>query len=71
MSVIREEGSYDIMNGDAVLTLHLRVPSLKINMSDTNISMFNNVGKSLQLSGPRVRVYMEAHVLVVELLTCV
>ena len=40
------------MNSDAVLTLLLRVPSLKINMSDTNISMFNNVGKSLQFSGP-------------------
>ena len=65
MSVIREEGSYDIMNSDAVLTLHLRVPSLKINMSDTSISMFNNVGKSLQFPGPRVGVYTEAHVLVV------
>ena len=60
MSVIREEGGYDIMNSDAVLTLLLRLPSLKINMSDTNISTFNNVGQSLQFSGPRVRVYMEA-----------
>lgn len=47
MSVTREEESYDIIYSSAGLTLLLRVPSAKINISDTNVSMFNNIGQSL------------------------